>query len=228
MDGYFYLATGDKGIYGAVGKDGSKAELRGGGVIRFRPDGTELEVFSSGTRNHLDVSMNAEDELFTYDNTDDGRGWWTRFTHMVDGGFYGYPWDYRPAASDIEGLTKYKAEKGAHPTFPYTLWRIDEFGGGSPCGAIAYNEDALPEEYHGNLFHCEWGKGNLERFVVERAGATYRVVKREAGFLTRGSGGEFRPVGICVTPDGMGFYVTDWNYGGWKRSEEGRGGEGWT
>src|SRR3954467_15832110 len=44
MDGYFYLATGDKGIYGAVGKDGSKAELPRGGIIRFRPDGTELEV----------------------------------------------------------------------------------------------------------------------------------------------------------------------------------------
>src|SRR4029078_4733701 len=59
-------------------------------------------------------------------------------------------------------------------------------------------------------------KGNFERFVVAREGATYKVIKREDKFLTRGSGGEFRPCGATVTPDGMGFYVTDWNYGGWK------------
>ena len=33
------------------------------------------------------VAITSEDEIFTYDNTDDGHGWWTRFTHMVDGGF---------------------------------------------------------------------------------------------------------------------------------------------
>src|SRR5207245_7033313 len=55
---------------------------------------------------------------------------------------------------------------------------------------------------------------------VAREGATYGIVKREAQFLTRGNGGEFRPVGVTVTPDGMGFYVTDWNYGGWKAKVE--------
>ncbi|HEV8379370.1 MAG TPA: HEAT repeat domain-containing protein [Tepidisphaeraceae bacterium] len=215
MDGFFYMAVGDKGIYQCESKvDHRKAEIRGGGVLRIRPDGTDLEVYSTGTRNHLDVSINAEDEIFTYDNTDDGQGWWTRLTHMVDGGFYGYPYDYRP--TDPEALARWRAEKQARPGYPYTLWRIEEYGGGSPTGAVGYNEDALPEEYRGNLFHCEWGKGNFERFVVAREGATYRVVKREAQFLTRGSGGEFRPVGATVTPDGMGFYVTDWNYGGWK------------
>jgi putative membrane-bound dehydrogenase-like protein len=220
MDGYLYMAVGDKGIFGAESNvDHRKAELFGGGLLRIRPDGTEMEVYSTGTRNHLDVSINAEDEMFTYDNTDDGHGWWTRFTHMVDGGFYGYPYDYRPQASDIEGFAKYKAEKGAHPTFPYTLWRIDEFGGGSPCGAIAYNEDALPEEYRGNLFHCEWGKGELDRFVVERDGGSFKIAKREP-FLTKGNGGELRPLGVNVLPDGTGLVVADWNFGGWKNKQE--------
>src|SRR4051795_4890932 len=52
MDGWFYMTTGDKGIYGAVGKDGSKVNLQGGGVMRFRPDGTHLEIYATGTRNH--------------------------------------------------------------------------------------------------------------------------------------------------------------------------------
>ena len=148
MDGWFYMAVGDKGIFGAVGKDGSKAEIIGGGILRFRPDATKLEVYSSGTRNHLDMALNAEDEMFTYDNTDDGLGWWTKVTHMVDGGFYGYPHDYKPRR-------------------PYTLWAMADYGGGSPTGGLAYNEDALPPEYHGNLFMCEWGKGQLARFVVD-------------------------------------------------------------
>ncbi|QEL20122.1 PVC-type heme-binding CxxCH protein [Limnoglobus roseus] len=197
MDGWLYMSTGDKGIYGATGTDGSKAEIRGGGVLRLRPDGTHLEVYSTGTRNHLDVAINAEDEIFTYDNTDDGNGWWTRVTHMVDGGKYGYPWDYKPRQA-------------------YTLWMMTDYGGGSPTGALAYNEDALPAKYRGNLFLCEWARKQLLRVTVERDGGSYKVVGRE-DFLTSGST-EFRPVGIAVSPDGMSLYVADWNYGGWKQN----------
>ena len=53
----------------------------GGGIVRVRPDGTHLEVYSGGTRNHLEVDLDAMDHAFTLDNTDDGNGWWTRLTH---------------------------------------------------------------------------------------------------------------------------------------------------
>ncbi len=196
MDGKFYMSVGDKGIFGAVSRDGkTKAEIIGGGILRFDPDGNNLEVYCTGTRNHLDMAINAEDEMFTYDNTDDGLGWWTKLTHMVDGGFYGYPYDYKPRR-------------------PYTLWMMADYGGGSPTGGLAYNEDALPKEYHGNLFMCEWGKGEIARFVVERDGGTFKVKSREA-FLKKGSK-EFRPVGIAVSADGMSLYIADWNYGGWS------------
>ncbi|MDB6041378.1 MAG: hypothetical protein JWM99_5219 [Verrucomicrobiales bacterium] len=199
MDGYIYMSVGDKGIYGAVGKDGSKAELHGGGLIRLKSDGTRLEVVTTGTRNHLDVAINPEDEMFTYDNTDDGNGWWTRVTHMVDGGYYGYPYEYKPRQ-------------------PYTLWMMADYGGGSPTGALSYNEDGLPDEYSGNLFMCEWGKSQLVRFKVAREGGSYRIVSRTE-FMTR-KGAEFRPLGITVSPDGNGFYVADWNFGGWKANKD--------
>lgn len=198
MDGYFYLSTGDKGIFGAVGIDGSKVNLEGGGLMRFRPEGTRLEIYSTGTRNHLDVALNAEDEMFTYDNTDDGNGWWTRVTHMVDGGVYGYPYNYKPRR-------------------PYTLWMMTDYGGGSPTGALAYNEDALPNEYRGNLFLCEWGRRQLLRLKISREGGTYKIDSRE-NFLTAGSE-EFRPSGIAVSADGLSFYIADWNFGGWKRPD---------
>ncbi len=198
MDGFLYVSTGDKGVYGAVGKDGKTAEIYGGGVFRMRPDGTDLEVYSTGTRNHLDVAVNSEDEIFTYDNTDDGNGWWTRVTHMVDGGFYGYPYDYKPQR-------------------PYTLWMMTDYGSGSGTGAIAYNEDALPADYQGNAFVCDWARKQVLRLTLAREGGSYKVAERE-DFLTPGTA-EFRPVGLAVSPDGLSLLVTDWNFGGWKRNE---------
>jgi putative heme-binding domain-containing protein len=203
MDGYLYISTGDKGIYGAVGTDGRKIEMHGGGIYRMRPDGSGLEVYSTGTRNHLDIAINSEDEMFTYDNTDDGCGWWTRVSHMVDGGYYGYPYDYKPQR-------------------PYTLWMMLDYGGGAPTGACAYDEDALPDEYKGNLFVCDWGRGQVLRLIVKRDGATYKVVSRvqndKLDFLTQGETDHFYPTGICVTPDGKGFYVCDWGKGSWKHT----------
>ena len=200
MDGFLYVSVGDKGLYGAVGKDGKKAEIYGGGLFRIRPDGTDLEVVSTGTRNHLDVAINSEDEMFTYDNTDDGHGWWTRTTHMVDGGFYGYPWDYKPRR-------------------PYTLWCMGDFGGGSGTGSTAYNEDALPSEYHGNLFLSEWTRKQFIRLRIEREGASYKIVERQ-DILTQQGTQDFRPVGSAVSADGMSIYVCDWNFGGWKQKDK--------
>ena len=40
-----------------------------------------------------------EDNAFTRDNTDDGNGWWTRLTHHIEGGYSGYPYDYRKAVN---------------------------------------------------------------------------------------------------------------------------------
>lgn len=198
MDGYLYFTTGDKGIKGAVGVDGRKIEMRGG-IFRMRPDGTGLEIYCTGTRNFLEPAINSEDEIFTYDNTDDGGGWWKRVTHMVDGGYYGYPYDFKPQR-------------------PYTLWRMDEYGAGAPSGACAYNEDALPDEYKGNLFLCDWG-GEILRLRVAREGSTYKILEK-IRFMVRSETNDLHPVGICVGPDGKSLYVTDWGKSYWKRNEK--------
>ncbi|HEU0011572.1 MAG TPA: HEAT repeat domain-containing protein [Verrucomicrobiae bacterium] len=190
MDGYFYVAVGDKGLYQCTGRDGSQVNLHGGGVLRLRPDGTELEIFSTGTRNILDVALTAEDELFTYDNTDEHQ-WMGRLTHMVDGGFYGYPHDFIPRR-------------------PYTLWMMHDFGAGAACGALAYNEDALPAEFHGNLFLADFGKRQVTRVRIERDGATFRVAAHEE--LFRDVPEDFRPVGLAWSADGVGLYICDWQH----------------
>ena len=190
MDGYFYVAVGDKGLYQCRGRDGSEVNLHGGGILRLRPDATQLEVFSTGTRNILDVSLNAEDEPFTYDNTDEHQ-WMGRLTHMVDGGFYGYPHDFIPQR-------------------PYTLWMMHDFGAGAACGTLANNEDALPPEYRGNLFLADFGKRQVTRVRVERAGGSFRVAAQEE--LFRDQPEDFRPVGIAFAPDGLSLYICDWQH----------------
>ena len=196
MDGYVYISVGDKGIPKATGADGSTITLEGGGVARMRLDGTRLEVVTSGTRNHLDVAMDSLDNIFTYDNTDDGLGWWTRFTHHVPSGYYGYPYDYL---------------KHADRHLP----RISEHGGGSPVGAACYREAAWPAKFQNAAFHCEWGKGKVQVFIPKRKGATFEATMEDFLVKDPASKEDFRPQDLCFSPDGKHMYVADWNFGGW-------------
>lgn len=195
MDGWVYVSVGDKGVPKAVSKkDGSSITLEGGGVVRMKLDGSCLEVFSSGTRNHLDVAMDSLDNVFTYDNTDDGLGWWTRFTHHMPTGYYGYPYDY---------LTR-----GVRH-----LPRISEHGGGSPVGAACYVEAAWPAKYNDAAFHCEWGKRKIQVFYPKKAGGTFTAEMED--FMVPAAGSDFRPQDVCFSPDGKAMYVADWQFGGW-------------
>ena len=194
MDGYLYVAVGDKGVYGAVGRDGHRLDLHGGGMIRLRPDGTELEVYCTGVRNILDVVLDVEDELFTYDNTDEHQ-WMSRLTHMVDGGCYGYPYDFSPRR-------------------PYTLWTMADYGGGAATGATCYTEDALPPEFRGNLYLADFSKRQVLRVAVARQGATFRAVERTDLFTDVPK--NFRPVGIAWSADGLSLYICDWQHEGAK------------
>ena len=45
-DGWVYAAIGDFGFMDAEGTDGKHLQLRGGGMVRFRPDGSGLSLFS--------------------------------------------------------------------------------------------------------------------------------------------------------------------------------------
>ncbi len=190
MDGRFYVAIGDKGLFGAVGRDGKRVDLHGGGILRLRPDGTELEVFSSGVRNILDVALTDEDEAFTYDNTDENQ-WMGRVTHMVDGGFYGYPFDFIPRR-------------------PYTLWMFADYGAGAATGATVYNGDALPDAYRGNLFLSDFGQRNVRCVALGRDGASFAAHGDRQLFVD--PPGDFRPVGIAFSDDGRSLYICDWQH----------------
>ena len=200
IDNRLYISTGDKGVLKATGPDGKTAQVIGGGTLRCKPDGTEIEVLSTGTRNHLEPNLDPKDNLFTYDNTDDGGGWWTRVTHHVDGGYFGYPYDY-------------------HDYPDRFLNRIAEFGGGSPCGGVVYKEDAWPEKYRGRVIWAEWGKRKVSAFAFEPDGASFKI-KDVIELAEPGDAGELRPLDVALSHDGKTLYVADWGMGSWGSKTE--------
>ena len=201
MDGWLYISVGDKGIPGATRpEDGRKVQIKGGGTVRCRPDGTGLEVISSGTRNHLEPNLDSRDNLFTYDNTDDGEGWWTRVTHHIDGGYYGYAYDY-------------------HNYRHRMLDRIVEYGGGSPCGGVVYKDDAWPEKYRDMALWAEWGKREVRGIRFKPKGASFELGELEV-FVKPGKVDNFRPIDLALSADGTTLYIADWSMGGWNNRNE--------
>jgi putative heme-binding domain-containing protein len=195
MDGFLYISVGDKGIPKAVGKDGATIQLYGGGVIRVRPDGTGLEVVSTGERNPLSVMLSATDEVFTYGNDDDSKKWPNSLTHHTVGAHFGYPYQFLTAP--------WRA-------LPIMSGQI----GGSGTQGICYNEDGLPKAYRGNLLFCDWGLQTVFRVTIERAGGTFRV-KTKTPLVTRGECDDFRPFSLAVSSDGAALYLVDWAFTGW-------------
>ncbi|MDR3637524.1 MAG: HEAT repeat domain-containing protein [Isosphaeraceae bacterium] len=196
MDGFLYVAVGDKGIPKGVGRDGKTIQLFGGGVIRVRPDGTDLEVVSSGERNPLSVMLSATDDVFTYGNDDDSKKWPNSLTHHIVGGHYGYPYQFLTAP---------------HRALPI----VDGQLGGSGTQGVCYNEQGLPAEYQGDLFVSDWGLQTVFRYKLEKSGGTFRLKGKRTPFVTKGAVRDFRPFSLAVTNDGTGFWLVDWAFDGW-------------
>ena len=166
IDGWIYAAIGDFGFMEAEGTDGRKLQLRGGGVVRFRPDGTGLELFARGTRNILEVAVSPLLDAFARDNTNDGGGWDVRFHHFTGFGDHGYPRLYKNfAAEEITPLADY--------------------GGGAGCGAAWIDEPGIPAAWNNAPFTCDWGRNWVYRHGVTPSGATFTADQKEFLGLTR-------------------------------------------
>lgn len=153
VDGWLYIAGGDFGFMDAEGTDGRKLTHRGGGVIRVRPDGTGLEVFSTGTRNILEVAVSPRMDLFARDNTNDGGGWDVRFHHFTGGEDHGYPRLYKNFA-------------------PECIPPLADYGGGSGCGATYVDEPGFGN-WNDAPLTADWGTGAIWHHSVQPRGATF-------------------------------------------------------
>ncbi len=161
IDGWIYIAMGDYGSPNAVGSDKSTLHHRGGGIVRVRQDGSEIEMYAQGTRNICDVAVDPLLNLYTLDNTNDGGGWWVRLSHIVQTGNYGYPIFYKNFADEL-------------------LAPMADYGSGSPVGALYIQEPALAKDWNDSLYMCECWQDNVFRFPLEADGATFKTKTKKA------------------------------------------------
>ena len=185
IDGWIYIAGGDFGFMKATGTDGRTLQHRGGGVIRFRPDGSGLELYSTGTRNILATPMSPTLDMFTRDNTNDGGGWDVRFHHLTPLADHGYP-----------RLYKNFEKEHIHP--------LADYGGGSGCGGVYISEPGFPDEWNHAPFTVDWGRAGSFRHTVSPYGATFKETAAPKQFIKMN-----RPTDADV--DGMStVYQASW------------------
>ncbi len=163
IDGWLYIAGGDFGFMKATGIDGKTLQHRGGGVIRVRPDGSGLEIYSTGTRNILEVAISPLMDIFARDNTNDGGGWNVRFHHFTGLDDHGYPRLYKNFNDEC-------------------IQPLADYGGGSGCGAVYIDEPGFGD-WNNAPFTCDWGSGALWHHQVKPKGATFEETRKPEPFI---------------------------------------------
>jgi len=192
IDGWLYVAVGDYGFIKATGSDGKELAYRGGGIVRVRPDGSELEVVSRGQRNIYDVAISPELDLFTRDNTNDGGGWNVRLSHVPHGGQMGYPSLFINFPDEI-------------------IQPLADYGGGSPCGSLFIDEPTLPEGLGHSLYTCDWGRSIVYRHPLTKTGAGFTAEQEPFVELPR-------PTDMDIDASGN-IYISSWRDGGFNFSK---------
>lgn len=159
IDGWLYCAIGDFGFFNAEGTDGRKAQLRGGGVVRVRPDGTGLEIYTRGTRNIYKVAVDPLLNVFARDNNNDGS-WGVLLHHLTGLDHHGYPSLFLNFAEDV-----------VPPLADYVT--------GSGSGALYLDEPGFPGGFGHGLYTADWGKSWVYRHPLTPAGATFKAGQAE-------------------------------------------------
>ena len=186
IDGWIYIAVGDFGFSRAKAKDGTVLSRRGGGIVRIRPDGANMEIYAWGLRNILDVCIDPYMNIFTRDNTNDGGGWNVRLSHILQTAHYGYPSLYTNFADEIM------------PT-------LADYGGGSGCGGMYFHDQRWPVEFRDALYTCDWGRSEVYRHRLPANGATFNAHQALFAKLPR-------PTDIDVDASGR-MYISSWKNG---------------
>lgn len=154
IDGWIYIAVGDYGFVDAEGTDGRKLTQLGGGILRVRPDGTEMEVYTHGMRNIYDLAIDPLMNIYTRGNTNDGGGWNVRFTHHIQSGEYGYPMLFKNFTDEV-------------------IPALVDLGGGSGTGALFFQEPGWPATYNNVPMMGDWGRNQLFIHRLTKDGASF-------------------------------------------------------
>ena len=164
----------------------------GGHICRISPDGEEWDMIASGLRNSVDLAINREGELFTYDSDlefDIGCPWYrpTRVLHVTSGSEFGWR----------SGTAKWQ------DYFADSNGSVVDIGPGSPTGMSFGHHSNFPAIYQSKLFICDWTFGTIYTVDLEEKGSSYKGSFKE--FL---SGSPLNIAAMRFGPDGSMYFIT--------------------
>ena len=207
LDGWIYATHGySAGEVTALGAPEKAKVGIGSGVVRFKPDGTEIEMFSSKGGNTWGLCMTA-----------DGQCFWTQPTSGTVL-FHTVLPESILAKGKMPGTNSFHGMVSGQKTFPLMDWKqaaykqIDKVGSyTAAAGCAIYEGGAWPEKWNYSYFTGEPTINIVSHYFLKKDGVTYAAEKekgREETEFMRSSDLWFRPIETRVGPDGA-LYVID-------------------
>ncbi len=207
LDGWVYATHGySAGRVKALGLDSQPQTDIGSGVVRFKPDGTAIEMVSSKRGNTWGLTMTA-----------DGQCFWTQPTSGTVL-FHTVLPESTLARGKIPGTESFKGMITGQKTYPLMSWeqaaykQIDFVGSYTAAsGCAIYEGGAWPERWNRSYFVGEPTINIVSHFFLKKDGVSYAAEKekgREETEFIRSRDLWFRPIEQRVGPDGA-LYVID-------------------
>src|SRR5262245_28482496 len=204
FDGWIYATHGYSSSAHVYNADRSRDfGSIGSGVVRFKPDGSQIEMVSSKNGNTWGMEVTPDNELF--------------FTQPTSGDLLNHvvlP-EIELARAKVGSTASYKPVIRGQKSYPLMNWeqqayvQIDLVGYfTAAAGAAIYGGGSWPAEWNYSYFTTEPTINIVHHEVVEPNGVTYKAHKtREAEFIG-GRDKWFRPIDTRIGPDGA-LYITD-------------------
>jgi glucose/arabinose dehydrogenase len=196
-------------------------------INRLNPDGSGREIFASGTRNPIGLAWYpGTDTLWAAVQERDALGddlVPDYFTHIQQGGFYGWPYAYIGPHEDPrrKGERTDLVKQTIVPDVPLQAHV-------AVLGAMFYTGQQFPAEYHGGAFlalHGSWNRSRRVGYSVvfvpfKNAKPTGEVRDFLTGWMLAPEKREVwgRPVGLFQLPDGSLLVSDDGGNKVWRIS----------
>lgn len=205
-DGWIYATHGYSGSGGVLNAKGEKQPQIGSGVVRFKPDGSAMEQYSSKGGNTWGLQI-----------TGDNRVMWTQPTSGELLMQTVLP-EYALARGKIGKTASYNVVEKSGKTFPAVPWeqlayvQIDWVGSfTASAGCVIYDGGSWPAEWNGDYFTTEPTINIIHHAKLTPSGSSYTFAKqkgREETEFIRSKDMWWRPIEVRVGPDGA-VYVGD-------------------